>query len=90
MRYKNWSTLCIGKHEKEVFFSKVTVSLYLNTLVKTVMISTLKRQHDSYIRKCLFLFLFNISIDANSVDPDQTAPIGAVLSGSTLFVTEVS
>ena len=23
---------------------------------------------------------------ANSVDPDQTAPIGAVYSGSTLFV----
>ena len=24
---------------------------------------------------------------ANSVDPDQTAPIGAVYSGSTLFAT---
>ena len=24
---------------------------------------------------------------ANSVDPDQTAPIGAVCSGSTLFVS---
>ena len=24
---------------------------------------------------------------ANSVDPDQTAPIGAVLSGSTLFAS---
>ena len=24
---------------------------------------------------------------ANSVDPDQTAPIGAILSGSTLFVS---
>ena len=24
---------------------------------------------------------------ANSVDPDQTAPIGAVYSGSTLFVS---
>ena len=24
---------------------------------------------------------------ANSVDPDQTAPIGAVCSGSTLFAT---
>ena len=27
---------------------------------------------------------------ANSVDPDQTAPIGAVCSGSTLFASFVS
>ena len=27
---------------------------------------------------------------ANSVDPDQTAPIGAVCSGSTLFASIVS
>ena len=27
---------------------------------------------------------------ANSVDPDQTAPIGAVCSGSTLFVSLLS
>ena len=26
-----------------------------------------------------------LSIEANSVDPEQTAPIGAVWSGSTLF-----
>ena len=29
-----------------------------------------------------------LSIEANSVDPDQTAPKGAVWSGSTLFVIE--
>ena len=34
--------------------------------------------------------LVNISIEANSVDPDQTAPVGAVRSGSTLFVKEAS
>ena len=27
---------------------------------------------------------------ANSVDPDQTAPIGAVSSGSTLFATKLN
>ena len=27
---------------------------------------------------------------ANSVDPDQTAPIGAVCSGSTLFATTLN
>ena len=27
------------------------------------------------------------SVDSNSVDSDQTAPIGAVCSGSTLFAT---
>ena len=30
------------------------------------------------------------SIEALSVDPEQTAPIGAVWSGSTLFAIEVS
>ena len=34
--------------------------------------------------------LFNISIEANNVDPDQTAPTGTVWSGSTLFVCEAS
>ena len=32
----------------------------------------------SLIRACLRVF-------ANSVDPDESAPVGAVLSGSTLF-----
>ena len=31
-----------------------------------------------------------LSIAANSVDPEQTAPIGAVWSGSTLFAIEAS
>ena len=31
-----------------------------------------------------------MSIEANIVDPDQTAPTGAVWSGSTLFVCEAS
>ena len=31
-----------------------------------------------------------LSIEANSVDPEQTAPIGAVWSGSTLFSIEAS
>ena len=30
------------------------------------------------------------SIEANSVDPEQTAPVGAVWSGSTLFAIEAS
>ena len=30
----------------------------------------------------------NISIEANIVDKDQTAPTGAVWSGSTLFLYE--
>ena len=32
----------------------------------------------------------DLSIEANSVDPEQTAPIGAVWSGSTLFSIEAS
>ena len=31
-----------------------------------------------------------LSIEANSVDPGQTAPIGAVWSGSTLFAIGAS
>ena len=31
-----------------------------------------------------------LSIGANSVDPEQTAPIGAVWSGSSLFAIEAS
>ena len=31
-----------------------------------------------------------LSIEANSVDPEQTAPIGAVWSGSTQFAIEAS
>ena len=31
-----------------------------------------------------------LSIEANSVDPEQTAPIGAVWSGSTLFAIEAT
>ena len=31
-----------------------------------------------------------LSKEANCVDPEQTAPIGAVWSGSTLFVIEAS
>ena len=50
------------------------------------IIKSLKRQQNNCIWKCLF----NISIGANSVDPGQTAPTGAVWSGSTLFVFEAS
>ena len=31
-----------------------------------------------------------LSIESNSMDPEQTAPIGAVWSGSTLFAIEAS
>ena len=30
-----------------------------------------------------------LSIEANNLDPEQTAPIGAVCSGSTLFAIEI-
>ena len=41
----------------------------------------------SAANNCLTV-LTNLSIEANRVDPDQTAPIGAVWSGSKLFVME--
>ena len=38
-----------------------------------------------YVVCWIFLQTFQTYIQANSVDPDQTAPKGAVWSGSTLF-----
>ena len=35
------------------------------------------------------MLLTNVSIKANSVDPDQHAPTGSVLSRSTVFVEEL-
>ena len=85
MRNLDWSTLDKGKSWIEVwFYLKVTVSFNNTTLVKTVMIQNSKRQQNSV---CL---LFNINIDTNSVNPDLTAPTGAVWSASTLFVKEAS
>ena len=40
--------------------------------------------------KCLPNIIEELSIEANSLDPEQTAPIGAVWSGSTLFAIEAS
>ena len=58
---------------------------YLNIDTKYI-IESLKRQQNNCIWKCLC----KIGKEANIVDPDQTAPTGAVWSGSTLFVYEAS
>ena len=65
-----------------------------------VFVLTLKAPRKKCIWKCLLLkssaanncltLLTHLIIEANRVDPDQTAPIGAVWSGSTLFVIEAS
>ena len=41
---------------------------------------------------CIYLpnIIDELRIEANNVDPDQTAPIGVVWSGSTLFSIEAS
>ena len=38
----------------------------------------------------LLTLLTNARIKSKNVDPDQTAPSGAVMSGSTLFVVDTS
>ena len=58
---------------------------YLSKEAKHI-IKSLKRQQNNCIWKCLF----NVSMEANIVDPDQNAPTGAVWSGSTMFVNEAS
>ena len=50
------------------------------------IIKPLKRQQNN----CIGKIVFNISIETNTVGTDETAPTGAVWSGSTLFVYEAS
>ena len=50
------------------------------------IILSLKRQQNNCIWKCLI----NLSIETNIVDPDQTDPVGAVWSWSSLFVYDAS
>ena len=87
MRNYDWSTLDMGKSWKwGVVLSRsncIILRHYLSIDEKHI-IQSLKGQQNNCIWKCLF----NISKEPNTVDPDQTAPRGAVLSGSTLFVYE--
>ena len=56
-------------------------------------LNTLNPIPSSKVVCCIFTnitILTNLSIETNSVGPDQTAPTRAVLSGSTLFVKKVS
>ena len=69
MYYLNFSSFTVFLKNRNIS-SKIKRS-------KVTDYAALKRQPDNNIRKCLF-FLFNISTDANNVDPNQTAPIGAV------------
>ena len=54
-------------------FNCIILRHYLSINTKRI-IKSLKRHQNNCILKCLFI----ISIEANIVDPDQTAPIGAV------------
>ena len=55
---------------------------------------TLRAPRKNCIWKCCLLkssnFTDELSIEANRVDPEQTAPMGAVWSGSTQFAIEAS
>ena len=48
------------------------------------------RQNLNTTSNCIWKCLFNISIEANIIDPDQNAPTGSVWSGFTLFVYKTS
>ena len=103
MRNQDWSALDIGKSLKwgVVLFKSNFIILrhYLRIDAKDIIYS-LKRQQNN----CIWNYLFNISMEANIVDPDQTAlsgvvwsgstdqtaPTGVVWSGYTLFVYEAS
>ena len=76
-----------------------TFSTYPRKLDKEPSINPLKRQEKnasenvvcwSCLLQIIALHTDKLSIEANSVDPEQTAPLGAVWSGSTLFAIEAS
>ena len=56
----------------------------LTVYILTSHVLTLKAHITKVVYFCCLLKHFEASL-TNSIDPDQTAPIGAVLSGSTLF-----
>ena len=73
--------------------------VYIQTDVSPIMPLTLKAATKMHLKMssaevvcCKYLpnIIDELSIEANSVDPEQTAPIGAVWSGSTLFAIEAS
>ena len=68
-----------------LFKSKCIILRHNHSIDTQRIIWYLKHQQNNCIWKCLF----NISIESNIVDPDQTA-LGAVWSVSTLFVYEAS
>ena len=88
----NINLFCTDQILRSVWYKKcLDGSLYILTL-KTPR----KNASEKYVllkssaaNNCLTL-LTHLSIEANRVDPDHTAPIGAVWSGSTLFVIEAS
>ena len=89
MHNSDWSTLDIGKSWKwgVVLFKSNCIILchYLSIDAKHI-IQSLKRQQN----KCIWNCLLSLCIEAKIMDQYQTAPTGAVWSGSTLFVYEAS
>ena len=79
--------LTFQKHSESIQFSTLFVNkwnisitgiLTLNAPIATKVVCF------SHLLKCLEASM------ANSVDPDQTAPIGAFCSGSTLFASKLN
>ena len=72
----------------------VSVPRLANPLEEPLKENILNPYSDSRLLKSSAAYfaalLTNVSIEANSVDQDQTAPTGAVCFGSTLFVEEAS
>ena len=69
-----------------LFKSNCIILRHYRSIDAKHIIKSLKRQQNN----CIWKYLFNIGIEVNIVDPDQTAPIGAVWSWSALFVFEAS
>ena len=64
--------------------SRAFISHYMVTFSSWQPVNPLSANHNYCHLLCHLLVILKV-IFANSVDPDQTAPLGAVWSGSTLF-----
>ena len=87
---QHWVVNCICSNFRRTMVQKLRENMVASLIGdsftnKINYLSTLKAPITTIVICFVFCWLLLKVIVANSVDPDQTAPLGAVWSGSTLF-----
>ena len=92
--YFSTKTYVVGTHQehlgKSLLMSTNNICFHLEIRKLLTLKTSRKPESENVVCLCRLLYILAIisnlfRIQANSVDPDQTAPRGAVWSGSTLF-----